>query len=316
MSCQSGHSSSHQEEEGLPSSSTGMAPTTFHSFRDLPRELQIMVWEWAFWTGGSRRLACLRIHSTPSARLSQQVLNLDNRQARIGWPLSNPFYLEETDHVARLLATSFLSRTIAQQLFRETSRTTWLQRVGLSDHHINPHSDIVFLGSNGNLLTDNALMMAVSLVLGSTFTSIMVPANSFSSLCSDLLQSGFVEPVSAALNILRAVDPIWDEIFRPGPDNLRPDLSKNMYFLLGPLPNTDLCSHGPGCIHLGHLEIFDLWNPELGLPDVERFLPCRDDIIAVAQIEMFWFRLGILPGFRGKIPKTFLAKFSTHGGAE
>lgn len=308
MSSQSEQCSSHREEE-KPCPSTVMAPTTFHSFCDLPRELQIMIWKWAFWTGASRRLACLRIHSTPSARLSQQVLNLDNRQARIGWPLTNPLYLRETDHAARLLATSFLSRTVGQGL----SGTPWLQQLGLGEYHINPHTDIVFFGSERNLLTDNGLMMAASLVLGSAFTSIMVPAASFvRSLCLGPLQEGKVEPVSTALTILRAIDPVWDEIFRPGPNTLRPALPRNMYFFVGPLPSVDLCSHGPGCIHLEHLEVFNLY----GAPDFEDFVPDFDDRTHFLHLLAFWSFMKFLPELRGEIPNIFIVRLSPQGGAE
>lgn len=316
MSFQSGHSSSHQEEEGQPSPSSGMTPASFHLFCDLPPELQIIVWEWAFWTS-PRRLACLRIRDTPSARLAHQVLNLNNLQASIGWPLANPLYLEETDHVARLLVTAPLSQTVVQPLVRETMRTPWLRRLGLTEYHINPHTDIVFFGSDLNLLADRRIVLAASLVLGSAFPNIMVPAESFLNLGGALL-GGAYNPVDTALTIVRAADPVWHELFRPGPNALpRPALPKNIYFLLGPLPSTDLCGHGRGCIHLEHLEVFDPSGPEAWHSalqasfDLENSSPFLETLSNVHDIRMFWDNVENVSDFTGEIPRIIFVRFST-----
>jgi hypothetical protein len=256
MSSQNASSSNQEDEQPPPP--TAIMPTTFPRFLELPNELQILIWEWAFWVPRQRRFAVLRVSSPPSPRLSHQVLSLKNPQVKVGWPIFNPSSLASTDHVARLLATTSRSRAVIRQLVQRTLEKPWLERLGLTQHHIDPEVDVVCFGGDQVIMSANRFMMAITLVLGNEFPNIMCPALSFCRLIRHDLQRGFVDPVSTALATLRGVDPVWNEIFCPGPNTLpSPGLPRTMYFLLkGPPPRRPL-GHSRERFRFEQLELHD-----------------------------------------------------------
>lgn len=166
--------------QGAPSPSNPQG-TTFTCFLKLPVELQIEVWEYAFQSNTSPRLACLQVQSTPSESLSHEVLNLNNTGGEIGWRILNPMYLRQTDNLTNLLGTCHLSRLLTLQHIQRRLHTPWLQQLGLLKAHINPATDIVCFGhpeDNGHG-TNRFSMMGLSLVLGKEIPNVMVPALPF-----------------------------------------------------------------------------------------------------------------------------------------
>lgn len=307
MSSQNASSSSNEEEERLPPE-TAAAPTAFPRFLELPAELQIQVWEWAFWAPRQRRLAVLRTSSAPSTSLSHQVLNIHNLQVNVGWPVSNPQYLDETDQVASLLAACYVSQAVVRPLVQQTLKTPWLQRLGLTRHHINPDVDIICFGGDRNLMSANRFLMAAALILGNEFSNIMVPAPDFWRLARAELQRGLVDPVSTALNVLRNVDPVWSELFRPGPNSLpHPGMPRTMYFILKtPVPRGNRCAHGRGeCVHFEHLELYDpaaseTWHLALeGSFNIVAHRQFYRNIALTRDIRAFFDNVAAVPGFTG-----------------
>ncbi|KAG8160807.1 hypothetical protein KVR01_009071 [Diaporthe batatas] len=310
MSSQNASSSSNQEGE-QQSPVTAVATTEFPLFLELPTEIQIEVWEWAFWAPRERRLAVLRTSSVPSPALSHQVLGLNNLQVTISWPVSNPQYLAETNHVANLLSAAHRSHVVISSLVQRNLDTPWLRRLGLARYHINPQVDIVFFGGDRNLIGANRSLMAATLVLGEELPCVMCPASDFARLVNADLQRGSVDPVSTALNTLRSVNPVWSALFRHAPDSLpSPMLPRTMYFLLRTdAPRSARCAHGQGeCLHFEHLELFDLsasetWNLSFqglsSLPSQNRFYR---NITIISDIRTFFRNVAALPGFTGTIP--------------
>lgn len=319
MSSQNASSSSNQDGE-QQSHGTAVAPTAFLFFLQLPVELQIQVWEWAFRAGRQRRLAVLRTSSVPSPILSHQVLNLHNQQVNVRWPVSNPQYLDETDHVGNLLLATHRSLAVVRPLVQRTLDTPWLRRLGLSRYHIDPDVDIMCFGGDRNLLSANRFLLATTLVLGNEFPNIMCPASDFARLANADLQRGSVDPVSTALNTLRGIDPVWSEIFGTGPDSLpRPGLPRNMYFILKTdIPRKVQCAHGNGggCVHFEHLELYDPSASEIWqLAFEESFNVGADhqfyrNFTTTSDIRDFFSNVAALPGFTGTIPNIFFVQLT------
>lgn len=277
MSSQSTPSSSHPHQGQSPPAITG--DRTFTCFLELPAEIQIQVWQEAFPSSHSPRIACLEVHSTPSTALSHEVLNLNNMNAEIGWRVLNREYLDQIDDVSSLLAASHRSRTVTLQATPQSLDTPWLRRLGLTQAHIDPSLDILFFKGGDEESTET--MMTMSLVLGNEFPNVMVPAMDFVEDIHADLRFGNVEPVNAALTALRAVDPVWHEIFRPGPNTLPvPRLPRNIYFFLEPGSRARRGQYGPVSDYpvLEHLEIVS-WA------DAEAFLDGVDEEALSGQFE-------------------------------
>ncbi|POS72248.1 hypothetical protein DHEL01_v209349 [Diaporthe helianthi] len=311
MSTQNTSSPSIQQEEEQPSPNMAITPTTFTRMLDLPTEIQIQMWAAAFRAPRQPRLAALRIYDAPSTSLSHQVLNLNNLQASLGWAPSNHAYLAETDHVASLLAVSHRSQTIIRPLARQL-HTPWLERLGLAPYHLDPTRDIVFFGYDGDILDSSRFMIAAGLVLGNELQNIMVPAAAFWRLVRAELMRGLVDPVLVALTALRNVDPVWHEVFRPGPTNpLRwPGLPRDMFFLLGPLPR---CSrHGSReCLHFEHLQISSLAELHAPFnPHASASFQFYNDLAFIEDIKKFWANVRNLSNFTGPIPNIFFVRLS------
>lgn len=317
MSSQNAPSSSNQEGE-QQSPGTAVAPTTFLFFPQLPTEIQIHIWELAFWAGRPRRLAVLRTSSVPSPATSHQVLNLNNLQANVRWPVSNPQYLNETDHVPNLLLATHRSRAVILPLVQQTLETTWLRRLGLTRYHINPDVDIVCFGGDRNLLGANRFLLAATLVLGNEIPHIMCPASDFARLADADLQSGSVDPVNTALNTLRGIDPVWSELFRPGPALPNPGLPRSMYFILRTDPPRQVrCAHGQGeCVHFEHLELYDpsaseIWQLAFeGSFNPEAHHQFYRNIAITQNIRTFFANVAALPGFTGTVPNIFFVQLA------
>lgn len=297
--------------QGSPSSSNHEEGPAFTCFLWLPVELQIRVWEHAFPSNRSPRVAFLRVHSAPDTFLSHEVLNLNNLDARIGWPVSNPRCLANTDPVSSLLATSHRSRTVTLKTVERTLDTPWLRRVGLAEAHVDPDIDIVFFGGNGDVLHDIRSMTAMTLVLGNEFPNIMVPAHAFSRHAFVDLNFGNVEPVHTALAALRDVDPVWHELFRPGPNALpHPGLPRNIYFLLGPISTTRISNYraGSDCLHFEDLAFSpplatEPWHLDHASSLDEQSIHQRiANVLLVKEISQFWHNVQNVPGFTGAIP--------------
>lgn len=304
--------------QGYSSSPNHETGSKFTCFLQLPVELQIEVWEHAFPYNRTPRVALLRVHSEPDTRLSHQVLNLNNTDASIGWPVSNHFCLLETDPVSSLLETCHRSRILTLKTMGGTFDTPWLRRLGLTGAHIDPAADIVFFGGDGNVLLAPRSMMAMSLVLGNEFLNIMVPALAFVAHVTSDLSLGTVEPVSAALARLRAVDPVWNEIFRPGANTLpRPGLPRNIYFLLGPVPRSRLSDRRPrlDCVHFEHLEFFPpsaMAAAAMAPPfDIRSGFQGLENYVSMRRIQDFWDNVQNAPGFTGTIPNFFFVQIRT-----
>lgn len=304
--------------QALPSSSTHEEGRKFTCFLRLPVELQLLVWEHAFQSHRNPRVAVLRVHSAPNTRLSHEVLNLNNADASIGWPVSNNLCLAETDPVSSLLATCHRSRVVTLKMMGTTFDTPWLRRLGLTGPHIDPGADIVFFGGDGNVILATPSMMAMSLVLGNELPNIMVSALAFVSHIIGDLSLGTVEPVSAALARLRAVDPVWNEIFRPGANTLpRPGLPRNMFFLLGPVPSTRLSDRRPrlDCLHFEHLSFFPpsatATAPMTPPFDVRGGFQGLENYVSMRRIQDFWDNVQNAPGFTGTIPNFSFVQIMT-----
>lgn len=304
--------------QGLPSSSTHEEGRKFTCFLRLPVELQLLVWEHAFQSNRKPRIALLRVHSAPNTRLSHSVLNLNNVDASLGWPVSNRLCLAETDPVSSLLTTCHRSRVVTLKMMGTTFDTPWLRRLGLTGPHIDPGADIVFFGGDGNVILATPSMMAMSLVLGNELPNIMVPALAFVSHVIGDLSLGTVEPVSAALARLRAVDPVWNEIFRPGANTLpRPGLPRNIYFLLGPVPSTRLADRRPrlDCLHFEHLSFFPpsatAAAPMTRPFDIQGGFQGLENYVSMRRIQDFWDNVQNAPGFPGTIPNFSFVQIRT-----
>lgn len=304
--------------QSFPSFSNYQEGPKFTCFLWLPVELQIQVWEHAFQSDRNPRVALLRVHSAPDTRLSHEVLNLNNVDARIGWPVSNNLCLAETNPVSSLLATCHRSRIVTLKKMGTTFDTPWLRRLGLTGAHIDPGSDIVFFGGDGNVILAEPSMMAMSLVLGNELPNIMVPALAFVSHITGSLSLGTVEPVSAALARLRAVDPVWNEIFRPGANTLpRPGLPRNIYFLLGPVPNTRLADRRPrlDCVHFEHLTFYP-HSATAAAPmappfDIRGGFQGLENYVSMRRIQDFWDNVQNTSGFTGTIPNFSFVQIRT-----
>ncbi|KAI7776447.1 hypothetical protein LA080_005339 [Diaporthe eres] len=164
-------------------------------------------------------------------------------------------------------------------------------------------ADIVLFGGDGNVILATPSMMAMSLVLGNELPNIMVPALAFVSHVIGDLSLGTVEPVSAALARLRAVDPVWNEIFRPGANTLpRPGLPRNIYFLLVHVPSTRLADRRPrlDCLHFEHLSFFPpsatAAAPMTRSFDIRGGFQGLENYVSMRRIQDFWDNVQNAPG--------------------
>lgn len=308
--------STHGDAPSSPPTTTG---STFTCFYRLPVELQILVWQYAFPSNEKPRIACLRVQSAPSAALSHEVLNLGNTDATIGWEILNPMHLANTDSVSSLLATSDRSRTVTLPRVHETLDTEWLRRVGLSSAHIDPETDIVCFGHPTDQSGTNRFMTSISLVLGNEFPNIMVAAEPFVVHMSLDLLLGSRDPVRAGLAALRAVDPVWDQLFRPGGaiPLISPGLPRNIYYFVANPKREPRCEHQSGsfCLHPEHLTIVssdEAFYWAVGYTSASRSEYMRERLIRfrlVNNIQGFWRNVELYcPQFSGRTPNVFFVE--------
>lgn len=303
--------------QGASSASTREEGPTFTCFLKLPAELQILVWEYAFPSNPGPRIACLQVQSTPSTHLSHEVLTINNMDGQIGWRILNPMYLTETDSLSSLLETSHRSRTITLRRVQRTLDTPWLRRLGLSGAHIDPTKDIVCFGHPTHHDGMDPFMTGLSLVMGNEFPNVMIPTRPFlRHIVQDLIR-GVVDPVSRALEVIRAADPVWDQVFRPGGSGplQHPGLPKNIYYFMSVPRRDPCCAHGRSfCLHYEHLKISTwcnrvIWATSYTSADNSKGMRLRMARLALMNgIRIFWDHVRTLPGFEDRIPNIFLVE--------
>lgn len=303
--------------QGASSASTHEEGPTFTCFLRLPVELQIQVWEYAFPSSPGPRIACLQVQSAPSTRLSHEVLNLNNMDAHIGWRILNLTYLAETDSVSSLLETSHRSRTITLRRVQRTLDTPWLRRLGLSGAHVDPETDIICFGNPTDHDGMHPFMTGMSLVMGNEFPNVIVPTRPFLRHVVQHLVRGVVDPVGKALEVLRAADPVWDQIFRPEGGGPLPSscLPKNIYYFMSVPRRAPCCAHGRSfCLHYEHLKISTwsdrvAWATSYTSDDKSEGMRLRMVRLALMNgIRIFWDHVRTLPGFADRIPNIFLVE--------
>lgn len=299
--------------QGASSASTHEERPKFTCFLRLPVELQILVWEYAFPSNPGPRIACLQVQSTPSTHLSHEVLILNDMDAQIGWKILNPMYLAETDSLSSLLETSHRSRTITLRRVQ----TPWLRRLGLSGAHIDPTTDIVCFGHPSHHDGMDPFMTGLSLVMGNEFPNVMVPTLPFIRHVVQHLVRGVVDPVGKALEVLRAADPVWDQIFRPEERGPLPSpcLPKNIYYFMSVPRRAPCCAHGKSfCLHYEHLKISTWsdrvkWAMSYTSADNSENMRLRMARFALMNgIRIFWDHVRTLPSFEDRIPNIFLVE--------
>ncbi|KAI3400768.1 hypothetical protein diail_1977 [Diaporthe ilicicola] len=129
------------------------------------------------------------------------------------------------------------------------------------------------------------------------------------------LRHGNIDPVRSALWILRAVDPVWNEIFRPGATTLPvPALPTNIYFFLGPSPRGRLWEHvnDPGSFQYEHLEMVSPDDAEvlaLHPSSKPRVIHQRLETYRLIRgIQVFWNNIQHAPDFVGTIPNIYFVR--------
>lgn len=205
---------------------------------------------------GPARLAVLRVSQTPVQSVANQVMIFNNTDVALGWRLGNAHNLQDTDPISRLRAVSNRWQVTIDHTFRHRTDEPWLRRFGLDQFHFSLRRDIILIAGDHQFLFPDRPMVAMTLVLGGSYSRVMITANAFWQLARSYLlrEDDFTNPVTMAVETLTGADPVWSKVF--GPDTLQdPKLPSNMYFLLAPPPLEANCAdYGRECIHFKHLQ--------------------------------------------------------------
>lgn len=125
-------------------------------------------------------------------------------------------------------------------------------------------------------------------------------------------------PVRKAREVLRAVHPVWNEIFRPdrGGPLTWPGLPSNIYYFMPSASwatSIPRCEHGSGsfCLHYEHLnitpsdEVYAMLSTEKKCRNLEHGDRYLDRWCLISTIMLFWDTVRALPAFEDKTPNIF-----------
>lgn len=267
----------------------------FHAFRNLPAEIQSLIFELAcaIELNGNEdapRLAIVRIRAPPAP------------QYRLG----NADHLQETRPLHALLAASPASRYEALRAIARANPPPITQLLGLDPFNLSPAQDILYLRSNWfsfNYAT------ALGFVIGGTFPNVMLDAGHFAEGTGGNALSPLAAPVPQSLQLLQTTaDQAFNQLYGFGGLLPRPRVPRTMYFLLGmTIPDcpSELASHTPGCVHYDQLDII----PENQIDDVLNATDTTPEEHLEADVVRLYFDTWRRQLLGVALPTVFFARF-------